>query len=239
MPLTLIAGLTRGRWSSMRRRASLVALMTLGGVAAATPAQAATFIDTTGSWDGRSVICSFGRASSGDPSIASSMGQTVTVPAQDAALDSYTVFMIGTFGPATLVFRGEVYAWDGTKAVGRALWEGKPRTLTLSPAPQAVTFTPGGVSLIAGQRYILFASVSRDFEKNADPSEGCWGFVLQTDGLGNVFAPDVYAGGQEAFLDDRGDESLWTRVPWGLVDGDLAFKASFKAVRRGEGGRST
>ena len=123
------------------------------------------------------------------------------------------------------MFRGEVYEWDGAKASGRKLWESPPRQLTLeahsSVFYETVTFTTGGVRLNGGKRYVLFASVSKDFEKLVDPAFGCMG-ILFTHG---------YPGGQFVSLDNGTDESQWTTVPWSpLPDGptwDLAFKASF------------
>ncbi len=98
------------------------------------------------------------------------MGQVVTVPSEDPVLDSFT-FYIKSFGsPSTIVLRGEVYAWDGTKATGPNRWEGPQRTLTPPSTFQEVTFNTGGVQLAAGQQYVLFASVSKDYEQNADQS---------------------------------------------------------------------
>ena len=86
---------------------------------------------------------------------------------------------------------------------------------------ETVTFATGGVRLDGAKKYVLFASVSKDFEKLVDPAFGCLG-LLQHDG---------YAAGQFVSLDNGTDESQWTTVPWSpLSDGptwDIAFTASF------------
>jgi hypothetical protein len=184
--------------------------------AASATAWAETVIDTTSAWDGSSTVCAFGR-----PNTAT-YGQVVTVPSQDPVLDSFTFYINDFTGSGTtVVFRGEVYAWDGTKATGPNLWEGAPRTLPLLGTPQEVTFNTGGVQLNAGQQYVIFASVSKDYEQNADPSLGCWGYLNAS----------VYNGGGFVFLNNGGDESQWTTIPWDTFFGngvdDLAFKASF------------
>ena len=102
----------------------------------------------------------------------------------DTVLDSFTIYIRGLSG-STLRFRAELYAWDGAKATGPALWESTPRTLTLSDDFQPVTFTTGGVPLTAGQQYVFFGSVSKDYQQSAN-STG-WGFV--------GFTIDAYSGG--------------------------------------------
>jgi hypothetical protein len=177
------------------------------------PALGATTIDTTGSGDGTTRICPVWYPDAG------SSGQVVTVPPTDSVLDGFTFYMRNLRERAvTLTFRGEVYAWDGAKATGPNLWESAPRTVTFSSSFQAVAFNTGGVPLIAGQQYVLFASISKDYEQNAPFKVGCWGWLQE----------DVYEGGGFVLLIDFGDESLWTSTPWETREGgDLAFTASF------------
>jgi hypothetical protein len=204
-------------------RGGLLTLIGVGALANAGTVQARTVIATTGFWTGgfRGNICAFAKP------FYATVGQVVTVPARDSLLESFTFYM-SDFRPvpgATLTFRGEVYAWDGTKATGPNIWESTPQTLTLDPAFREVTLVPGDIALLAGHQYILFASLSKDYERNADEARSCWG----------VLGRDVYDGGGSVFLDDRGDESAWTQIPWltGADDfggvGDFAFKAAFRA----------
>jgi hypothetical protein len=191
---------------------TLVAAFTLG---AAPPAVAATTIETTAGWNGFLDICDFG-----SPNTAT-YGQVVRVPPADTALDEFTFYVRESTGPGTITYRGEVFAWDGAKATGPSLWESAARTLTLSSSFQALAFEPGRIPLIAGRQYVLFASISKDYEQNDDASRSCWAYRYQ----------DVYNGGGFVFLNNFGDESEWTTAAWETSVGngvdDLVFKASF------------
>jgi hypothetical protein len=200
----------------LTRRSRLLGISVLGALALAGTAQATTVVDTTGSWDGSTGVCPFG-----SPNTAT-IGQVVTAPSQDTVLDSFSFYMRALGSPApttTLTFRGEIYAWDGLKATGPNLWESAPRTLVLSAPYQEVTFPTGGVQLVGGNQYVLFASISKDFEQNAIYSWACWGFV----------GADVYSGGDLRATNDSGDESRWTSTHWDYVNLESAFKASFVA----------
>jgi hypothetical protein len=210
----------------MRRRALLafvvgVVLLLFGGA----PATAATTIDTTSAWDGSQFVHPFGR-----PDTAT-YGQVFTAPANDTVLDSFTIYLRDVPVPPysdpsvsrTITFRGELYAWDGTKATGLSLWESAPRTVTLDETFRPASFLTGGVQLVAGQPYIFFASVSKDYEQNPELALGAWGYT----------GGDVYAGGGFFFENNGTDESQWTSRPWEtfLLSGwdDLAFRAIFSA----------
>ena len=204
-----------------RLRCWLIALsvaLVVGVAGTGASAQAATVIDTTPQWQGFPV-CNFG----GDGG-AATFGQVITAPSQDRTLDSFTFFVRDAFVPATLIFRGEVYEWDGVKAKAK-VWESGPRRVVLEPHFsvffETETFATGGARLDGGKQYVLFLTVSRDFEKLASPAFGCMGMLLS----------DGYAGGQFMSLNNRADVSQWTTVPWSpLPDGptwDLAFTASF------------
>ena len=164
-----------------------------------------TAIDTTPSWNGSDDINAFG-----DPNTAT-YGQTITAPAGGAVLTDFTFYMKV---PSTCVFRGEVYAWDGSKAVGSALWEGAPTT-TNDAAFNPVTFNPGGIVLSGGQQYVLFASVSKD----PGSGSGFWGYMWSS----------TYSGGGFVFMNNGHDPTQWTTTNWdqGYSFGDLAFKVSF------------
>jgi hypothetical protein len=168
--------------------------------AAPSPAQG---INTIPLWNGTDFISSFGV-----PNTAT-YGQTITV-SSNATINSFA-FEIGYCG-ADVTMRGEVYAWDGAKATGSALFESAPYTLPNSASFQLVSFNTGSLSLPAG-RYILFASTSRD--QTGAPSSACrWG------SLGNF----AYLGGQFQFLNNGPDPAPWTSTNWQTIASDLAMQ---------------
>jgi hypothetical protein len=198
-------------------------------------ALANTVIDTTPAWQasGSQVLSNFG-VNDANFCCTQTWGQTVTVPATDTALDSFTFYVDL---PTSLIFRGEVYAWDPTtgnpanntagNATGPALYEsGQTRTTSYNSgfSPQPITFNTGGIPLTAGKQYVLFISVSRDYAANAPGPAGFAGYVP-------TGTPGEYPGGDFVFLNNGGDVSQWTTVPWSQFKAfgqdDLAFKASF------------
>jgi hypothetical protein len=216
----------------MKRELRFV-LTLLATFALSAPAVTAdTTIDTTGSWDGFAGVGLFGGSNA-------SWGQTITVPEGNTVLDAFT-FYIGNYNhPSRLVLRAGVYAWDGSKATGPNVWESTPRTLSLSGAVfngtrlesgsfTPVTFATGGVRLEAGRQYILFGSISKDFEAYTLGNETVWGFISFGGPL------ETYPGGSFVALNNGGDESQWTRSDWHPIgnapENDLAFTASFSAA---------
>ena len=205
-----------GRSTRFRLAAALaVTGMIAGGAIAASSAGAVvalstSSIDNLSSWDGSTGVSSFGV-----PDTAT-YGEVVTAPAGTPTLSNFTFEM--DLSPAT-IFRGEVYAWDGEKAVGSALWEGSPtHTAVATYAP--VTFATGGVSLVGGQKYVLFATVSKDYGA-LDATTGVWG-------IHNVGAPALDDG--FVFSNNGSDFSSLTSNAWARLDGyNLAFRADFNA----------
>lgn len=73
-----------------------------------------------------------------------------------------------------------------------------------------------GADVEAGEQYVLFATISKDYEQT-DPDSWTWWPVHGT---------DVLPGGYTVFLNDGGDESEWTTEDWGVIDSyDMAFRA--------------
>jgi hypothetical protein len=217
----------------MRRRSWLCTAVCAAAFMSVVPGTAlgATTIDTTSSWDGVSCVWPFGYLNT------ATFGQVVTVPSRDTRLDSFTFYIKNDDTPpggtsSTIVLRGEVYAWDGTKASGRGLWESAPRSLTVSGPFEEVSFDTGGLRLKARRTYVLFASVSKDFDDNPGGPTGyehqtCWGYTFA----------NSYAGGGWVFQNNGDDVSQWTGSPWETFeDGtdDLAFKAEFSARGRSD-----
>jgi hypothetical protein len=178
------------------------------------------------------------------PYFTPTYGQTVTVPATDTNLDSFTFYVDL---PTNLMFRGEVYAWDPTivdpsnsyslgSATGlAALYESGPMQTTSYGsgfAIQPITFTiPGGLPLTAGAQYVLFFTTSRDYAANAGITDT--GFVSCT-------ATDTYSGGDWVYINDGGDPTWWTKLGVGWYhpaaypntfprQDDLAFQAIFSS----------
>jgi Ca2+-binding RTX toxin-like protein len=212
----------------MRLKTSCLALGTAALLALVPSAGAATVLDTTPGWDGSSGICTMGVGRDLPPDgsgpgvpYATTYGQVVTAPAADTVLDELTFFLTQyPFGGDALVVRAEVYAWDGTRATGAAVWESAPRTLALTSDTQAVAFGTGGAGLVAGARYVVFLSVAKDLERIADGTGACLGAVA---GAGS-------ADGGLVTVQDGGDERQWTARAWSRVgDQDLALRAAFSA----------
>ncbi len=177
-------------------------------------AVADVLIDTTGGWPG-TTIGPFGVAPSGDEVF----GQTVTAPPSDPELYSFTFYMQL---PTTVVFRGEVYAWGGTKASGSDLWEGGPLHTT-NTGLEEFQFDTGGLALTGGQQYVLFVTTAKDGGSGA----GAVGFTgLDTYGGGNF----VYFGGSSTPADWT--TTNWDYDAWGADD--LAFKARFGQPGEGQ-----
>ena len=167
----------------------------------------AVTIDTLASWDGSSFISSFGIPNT------QTYGQTVTVPLGLPVLQSFS-FELKL--PATLAFRGEVYAWDGTKAAGPDLFESGVTSTADSSVFQLITFNTGGIPLVPEGVYVLFASTSK--ENSGHSGGGIWG-VTQFD--------DTYAGGTTVYINNGSDTTKWTSKDWATLPGDLAFQATF------------
>jgi hypothetical protein len=164
----------------------------------------ATTIDTTAAWNGSSGAYFFG------PYDTPTYGQTIKVPTGETVLTSFTFYL--EVAP-TVIFRGEVYAWDGTKATGSSLYESAPTHTTQNSTFEAVTFNTGLTSVSSGQTYVLFATTSKDTSSGS----GYWGYIPQ----------DVYSDGD--FVYTSKNVSQWTTDAWSKKPSpsDLAFQATF------------
>jgi hypothetical protein len=139
-------------------------------------------------------------------------GQVITAPPGSEFLRSFT-FRVEL--PFTDFFRGEVYAWDGEKATGPALFESPPRTTSGTEA-QDVTFDTGMAPVAPGSQYVIFTSVSKEFEQSA--GFGAFRSVPDT----------TYEGGKFVFLNNGTNEAEWTTTPWeSFLEFDLQFRARF------------
>jgi len=175
-------------------------------VAGPATASAATVIDTRNDAE-TEVIAPFGVPDT------TNYGQVVTAP--ETTLNSFTFRVLV---PSTVVIRGEVYAWDGTKATGPALYESAART-TSGATAQDITFDTGAVPLTPGSKYLLFLTAAKDFEVSS--------------GLGSVrrVPATAYAGGGAVYLNSGTNESQWTTTAWSDLSGffDFQFRARFSS----------
>ena len=115
-----------------------------------------------------------------------------------------------------MVVRGEVYAWNGVTATGSSLFESSPRTLSYGDSAfHKEAFNTGGVSVTAGDQYVIFASIDKDYEACTDPYTNGWASVPDT----------TYSGGDFVYQNNGGDESQWSGGGWSTFGVDLAFKA--------------
>jgi hypothetical protein len=204
------------RWAVVA--GALAVTFAFAGTAAAAPTREApgtvlshrATINTHREWDGLGAIAGFGNPNSG------TFGQTITIPAGKTTLRRFN-FYLGNFAGTrgTMVMRAEVYAWNGREATGPALWESAPRTIAYGDDRfHKEPFHTGGVPVNAGEQYVVFGSVSKDFDKCTP------GYLLQ---WGYVNGP-TYPDGSFVFLNNGGDPSQWRTVPWTVYDYDLALK---------------
>jgi hypothetical protein len=173
----------------------------------------ASAIDTFKDWNGSQDIQPFGCPET------TTYGQIITVGDKNTLNKFiFTWLYVGTDG-GSMVVRGEVYAWDGTKATGSALWESSPRTVSFTDASfHTETFKTGPLPLTPGAQYVLFASIDKDYEQCTNNYEVAWGAV----------ADSTYKKGFFVFQNNAGNEGNWTTQVWSGAPADLAFKAVLK-----------
>ena len=137
----------------------------------------------------------------------------------DTLLDGFLLEVQLEDGSNPPSFKGQVFARDGTKATGPHLFASP--TMTVSGAGyNEVTYTTGGVALMAGSQYVLLGSIF-------DPS--LYTASNGNSGRGSPFS-DPYGGGDFVYLNNGGNLAAWTtqaRDNSGSLD--LAFQASFRS----------
>jgi len=209
--------MTGARLRSLARRVAItgcamgMACAALGTVqASASVLGAKPTINTYKSWDGSEDVIPFGCPDT------TTYGQVITVPGGYTKLNKFTFSWIN-LGTGSMKVRGEVYAWDGAKATGSAIYQSAARFVSFSDGLYHFeTFKPGGVPVTAGHQYVIFASIDKDYEKCKNSYEVGWAYT----------GADVYAGGGFVYQNNAGDESQWTTTDWTTFGGaDIAFKA--------------
>jgi len=136
-------------------------------------------------------------------------GETITIPAAKKRLVMFKFYMNGQAAAGqSMVVRGELYAWDGTKATGSAIFETAPRTIAYPDSNYRFeTFRTPGARVKAGKQYVIFVSIDKDFESCTGNYGLTWGAA---DG-------SAYPGGGFVYQNNTGDESQWTSANWNPI----------------------
>ncbi len=141
-------------------------------------------------------------------------GQTLTV-GTDNVLNSFSMFLNGRQGGTTLDLRGYVAGWDGSKATS-ILYTSATRTMGTDGALTEFSFNTGALNLTAGQKYVLFLSVS-DLGDQGDST-----FTMPGTG-------QSYAGGDFVYYNNGTDFGSLTSSSWDCTDGCWGADAAFTA----------
>ena len=137
-------------------------------------------------------------------------GQVITTVAGTTQLDSFS-FNIQNGG--SIVYRVYVMAWDGAKAVGPVLFESADQVASGS---NQYTYNTGGINLLAGTQYVLFASISNTY------------FPTNSNGVFGARSDNPYAGGSFVYMNNGSNFSMLTSNTWSsFTTYDLAFTANF------------
>lgn len=196
---------------TLGRRSIVSFAFSLLGLFVAT-AKADDIIGTLPSWNRTSFAGELGQGSD------SVFGQSITVPTDgNNILHSFTLAFYEYATNYPLTYDSEVYAWNGTQAVGVQLYRSNPATLNSAGGIEDDTFTPN-ISLASGGSYVFF--VTTDFESHVDAGAD----------LGELDYTTAYTGGSEVYLNDYGLPPEWTTTPWLVIpNSELAFQADFSA----------
>lgn len=191
----------------MQKHALLLATACAATLAFGTSAGAA--ISTYGSWDGATSVIPFGCPDT------TTYGQVITIPEGQTHLGKFH-FSWMNLGTGSMKVRGEVYAWDGVKATGSALYESSRKRISFSDGLfHKVNFQASLVPVTPGAQYVIFASIDKDYESCVNNYEVGWGYI----------GSDVYPGGSFVYQNNAGNENNWTGTAWTTFGGpDIAFK---------------
>jgi hypothetical protein len=191
----------------------LWALCFAAAISASNPASA---INTYKKWDGSSAVFAFGCTDA-----ATTYGQVITIPQGRHVLTKFSFWWSRLpRDKGLLVVRGEVYAWDGGRATGDALYESKRRTVSfVGHRFHKEVFSPTGLTVTPGAKYVIFASIDKDYEECSQNYRIRWGAIY----------PSHSPKGQFVYQFNAGDESRWTNSQWLTAPRyDLAFIATVR-----------
>jgi len=171
---------------------------------------AQTTLSTPG---GDGTISTFGRPNT------QTYGQTFRTPAVDTRMQNFSFWITNS---SAFEMKGYVFAWDGAKATGSALFMSD---LLFAPVGEFMktTVQTGGLNLVAGGSYVFFLSTSG--------LQGEGGASMEW----NSYGADTYVDGTFVYLnhDENGDEQAeWTADEWSTWSPttDLRFEANFNTM---------
>ncbi|WP_346288044.1 PEP-CTERM sorting domain-containing protein [Zoogloea sp.] len=146
-------------------------------------------------------------------------GQTFKSGA-DTVLDSFTLYL--DHASRTVDFKAYVYAWNGSKAVGQALYSSDVQHFSGTQIT-GFTFNTGGLQLNSSLRYVAFLSTS--------------GIAGGEDGSANMpnsgsFGSNPYADGDFVYFNNGDNFNALTTNAWDMTggQGDVWFQASFSGA---------
>jgi len=198
-----------GRAGVIACAATFLMVASGGAPASASVARHAT-LNTFNRWNGNESILPFGCPDT------TTYGQVVKVPGNRSHLTKFRFSWQTYSGSGSMVVRGEVYAWHGNKATGPSLYESAPRTVSFGDSAfHKVVFKPGGIDVTPKGKYVIFATIDKDYEQCTGDYEVDWAAV----------SDDAYSPGEFVFQNNEGNEANWTTKPWTAFTIDLAFKA--------------
>ena len=179
----------------------------------------ADVIETLTTWNGGSTVAPVGE------NTFETWGQTFTVPAVDTVLDSFEMWINDQipFRPDFVEFSFYIMDWNVDRATGPILYQSAMVSTSNQPGVEQFIFNTGGVPLVAGEDYIAIFSQSEHVD--GSPGQGQ---------VGSQFNIDAYPGHSFFRLDNDGDFSKVTTMPWSNPFGgglaDMAFRAEFSSV---------
>jgi|GEM_PF-1036665 len=123
------------------------------------------------------------------------IGQTFVVPVGQTAISSFSIRMAAV--PATVVFRGELMAWDtvNDRATGAVLYQSADVS-TSGATVQDINFTiPGGATVVPGQTYVIIATTVNSVGPPSDHGDVSYSTGDPLPGVSAVYlnAPNVQA----------------------------------------------
>ena len=189
----------------------LLAVSALGAALLGSGTAFAQSIDTTGG-TGKLEVAPFGVTNT------STYGETFTATANNV-LTSYSLYLNGN--ASNLQFASYIYAWDGNKATGPALFSSAVQSYN-GGSDVAFTFNPGA-NLVSGSKYVAFLTT-------AGLQAGQANQTVQMP----VVSSSTYAGGDFVYYNTGDNFAQLTSNTWDCHDGcgfgDAFFKASFGAA---------
>jgi uncharacterized protein with beta-barrel porin domain len=175
-------------------------------------------IDTVSQWNGSSFISSYGVTNT------ATYGQTFTPTAAQTRLSAFT-FQVG-FASAPIASQAFVYQWDtaNQRIIGPALFSSGTINLAAGAGFTPITVNTGGITLTAGQQYVLFLSTS-NLQGGAPNASSRWGALTNNTAIPN---------GQFVFQNNGPTFANLFTTGWSNIAEDLAMQAYLSGGTTGE-----